>query len=413
MTYFSSLGAGGQSALSVALFISLLFLLSAVIYSAVNRKKSFVYIIDILIFGATMTLLAFLLSGANPKKTSHPANMPLVFIIITAGAVIIYSAFRTFFEFKRSRNTITPRSIRQALDNLNTGICFSDENGKIILINHKMIKLISDSTKNEPQTIYDIEYALENSTPVSDIDNIYKFSDNSVWRVKSSEISDSNLRGYSQTYAQNISDLYAVNSKISSENEELRKTNEKTQKMLERLADRIREEETLKLKMQIHNDIGTSLIKISKIMQGDKSEDMEQQLALLENAVSYFSQNKSILSISLDEIMQRAEGMGVSLEIEGEIPESSDNKDLVLTAINECLTNCVIHAKGSKVFVEINENESEFSVNITNDGIAPTAPITEGGGLSSLRKKAKKAGAEMLVLWERGFRLCLVMKKEN
>ncbi len=413
MTYFSSLGAGGQSALSVALFISLLFLLSAVIYSAVNRKKSFVYIIDILVFGATMTLLAFLLSGANPKKTSPPANMPLVFIIITAGAVIIYSAFRTFFEFKRSRNTITPRSIRQALDNLNTGICFSDENGKIILINHEMIKLISDSTKNEPQTIYDIEYALENSTPVSDIDNIYKFSDNSVWRVKSSEISDSNLRGYTQTYAQNISDLYAVNSKISSENEELRKTNEKTQKMLERLADRIREEETLKLKMQIHNDIGTSLIKISKIMQGDKSEDMEQQLALLENAVSYFSQNKSLLSISLDEIMQRAEGMGVSLEIEGEIPESSDNKDLVLTAINECLTNCVIHAKGSKVFVEINENESEFSVNITNDGIAPTAPITEGGGLSSLRKKAKKAGAKMLVLWERGFQLCLVMKKEN
>lgn len=413
MTYFSSLGAGGQSALSVALFISLLFLLSAVIYSAVNRKKSFVYIIDILVFGATMTLLAFLLSGANPKKTSPPANMPLVFIIITAGAVIIYSAFRTFFEFKRSRNTITPRSIRQALDNLNTGICFSDENGKIILINHEMIKLISDSTKNEPQTIYDIEYALENSTPVSDIDNIYKFSDNSVWRVKSSEISDSNLRGYTQTYAQNISDLYAVNSKISSENEELRKTNEKTQKMLERLADRIREEETLKLKMQIHNDIGTSLIKISKIMQGDKSEDMEQQLALLENAVSYFSQNKALSSNSLDEIMQKAEGMGVSLEIEGEIPESSDNKDLVLTAINECLTNCVIHAKGSKVFVEINENESEFSVNITNDGIAPTAPITEGGGLSSLRKKAKKAGAKMLVLWERGFQLCLVMKKEN
>ncbi len=413
MTYFSSLGAGGQSALSVALFVSLLFLLSAVIYSAVNRKKSFVYIIDILVFGATMTLLAFLLSGANPKKTSHPANMPLVFIIITAGAVIIYSAFRTFFEFKRSRNTITPRSIRQALDNLNTGICFSDENGKIILINHEMIKLISDSTKNEPQTIYDIEYALENSTPVSDIDNIYKFSDNSVWRVKSSEISDSNLRGYNQTYAQNISDLYAVNSKIRSENEELRKTNEKTQKMLERLADRIREEETLKLKMQIHNDIGTSLIKISKIMQGDKSEDMEQQLALLENAVSYFSQNKALSSNSLDEIMQKAEGMGVSLEIEGEIPESSDNKDLVLTAINECLTNCVIHAKGSKVFVEINENESEFSVNITNDGIAPTAPITEGGGLSSLRKKAKKAGAKMLVLWERGFQLCLVMKKEN
>ena len=58
--------------------------------------------------------------------------------------------------------------------------------------------------------------------------------------------------------------------------------------MYKRLADRIREQENLNLKMKIHDDIGTSLITISKIIDEGINEDIETQLTLLQNAVSYF-----------------------------------------------------------------------------------------------------------------------------
>ncbi|MBR2100110.1 MAG: hypothetical protein IJ927_02120 [Eubacterium sp.] len=181
--------------------------------------------------------------------------------------------------------------------------------------------------------------------------------------------------------------------------------------MLERLADRIREQETLSLKMQIHNDIGASLIKISNLINKSNSEDIDKQLALLEGAVSYFSNNKLSGKKDFDETQIKAEGMGVELVINGAFPDFEGSREIVFRAIDECLTNCVIHAKGNRVFVDISENDNQYTVIITNNGIPPEAEIIEGGGLSSLRKKLEAQGNEMEIISDGQFALILRINK--
>jgi signal transduction histidine kinase len=45
----------------------------------------------------------------------------------------------------------------------------------------------------------------------------------------------------------------------------------------------------------------------------------------------------------------------------------------------------------------LSERENQWTMRFTNDGTQPEAPVTEGGGLGSLRRKAEEIGASMTV----------------
>ena len=409
MTYFSLLSQSLKSAISGALFLAVMSLLCAIIYTFINRRQTKSFYLNSALFALSLALVALLSSMGD--STNHSINIPYIAFILFTAALFAYSAFRIINEYKISRNSLSPLSVKQALDNLNSGICFSDESGRIVLINHTMSKLISSLTGNYPQTLHEIKAALESAKNENDAEGTYHFGNGSVWKFTILDISTPELAGFHQTYAQNISDLYEVNTRLIKENNELSKTNEKTKIMLERLADRIREEETLRLKMQIHDDIGTSLIKISKIMQGDKSEDMEQQLSLLENAVSFFSQNRAFKAKNLEDAVSKAASMGVKLNIKGELPSEEKAQDLLFSAVYECMTNCVIHARGNEVFVEINVSQDSYNIDITNNGAPPDKPIAEGGGLTSLRRKIEASGGDMSILTDKEFTLHLSIPK--
>ena len=59
------------------------------------------------------------------------------------------------------------------------------------------------------------------------------------------------------------------------------------------------------LKTRIHNNISASLIAISEIMNNTK-DGMEQQLRLLQDAVGYFSDDRTVCYNTFDELRQKA-----------------------------------------------------------------------------------------------------------
>ena len=77
-------------------------------------------------------------------------------------------------------------------------------------------------------------------------------------------------------------------------------------------------------------------------------------------------------------------------------------------AIRECVTNCARHAHGSTVWVKIDKNADEYTVQITNDGEVPDKNAEEGGGLSALRKAAESGKCRMQVSFSPEF--CLILK---
>jgi signal transduction histidine kinase len=57
--------------------------------------------------------------------------------------------------------------------------------------------------------------------------------------------------------------------------------------------------------------------------------------------------------------------------------------------------------------------ENFATVTVTNDGKPPESEITEGGGLSTLRKRVERAGGTMLVQSVPVFKLTVTVPKEK
>ena len=53
-----------------------------------------------------------------------------------------------------------------------------------------------------------------------------------------------------------------------------------------------------------------------------------------------------------------------------------------------------------------------FDITITNNGAAPSGPIKEGSGLSSLRHSIESAGGEMHMTYKPRFTLLLIIPRD-
>ena len=412
MTDFMVLLPAYRYALAGFLFLAVMGELALCLYKYSCRGKVKYCAVNIAFFLLLLLLLSYVTAASGWKYEMH---LPWLVISLIGVVVLAHAAFAILHEYRQSKQKISTLSVKQALDNLNSGICFADKRGKIILINYKMRNLIHSLAGIYPQMLEDLQSALtENAVRLEENPDLYRFPDGKVFRFHTVSLSEPELSGFTQTTAQDVTQLYETNMKLGDANLALQRTNNRLKKMYDRLADRIREQETLNLKMRIHDNIGTSLIAVSDILSGGEKEDAEAQLAVLQNAVSYFSSDRPAPVGTFDELRAKAAQMKVTLHLSGYLPNDETAERLIVSAMHECVTNCVHHAKGSNVYVKIVEHLGIYTVTITNDGEAPKGKIKEGGGLSSLRQSIEGAGGEMYVSQSPCFALIInLQRKEN
>ena len=72
-----------------------------------------------------------------------------------------------------------------------------------------------------------------------------------------------------------------------------------------------------------------------------------------------------------EESIKHAEKLGVSVEIEGELCDEYQVALITDKAIRECVTNCIRHAHGRRVYVQSHKTREGWKVCITNDGERP------------------------------------------
>jgi signal transduction histidine kinase len=87
--------------------------------------------------------------------------------------------------------------------------------------------------------------------------------------------------------------------------------------------------------------------------------------------------------------------MGIKLNVNGNIPNDNRLLRFIMSGARESLTNAVHHAKAAELTVSLYYEYSFFVIEYTNDGEKPANPISEGGGLSSLRQSVEGEGGIM------------------
>ena len=101
----------------------------------------------------------------------------------------------------------------------------------------------------------------------------------------------------------------------------------------------------------------------------------------------------------------------MQVHVSGPLPESIQQQKLIAAMGAETLTNAVRHAGAKQLWIDMEQTETAHIIRYTNDGAVPTGPVTEGGGLSTARRKIEAAGGQMRIDAEPRFMLTIIFEK--
>lgn len=310
------------------------------------------------------------------------------------------------------------KMIKKAIDSYPGGICFSALDGRVILVNEKMNKLILELTGH---TILNAKAAweeLENfannrkaekltqSWLPKEPDNestrqqlFFRFSDSSVWRFELRFL-DSNTV---QIEAAEITGLYRLSEELYENTIRLQELQKQQKALLDSIVEVNLNKEILAAKMHIHDELGHCLLATTKAITEDSlAENADVLRDNWNSIIRDFSNIPTVWTVpdsSLQsELMKVAELIGCKVIFLGEQPKSRKALQLLYAAIREALTNAVRHAEATELTVKIEQDEKRYHIEIFDNGSVSVSSITEGNGLSALRQRLEQEGASLKVL---------------
>lgn len=343
-------------------------------------------------------------------------NLPVLSILLTC--ILLTSVeFQLWHRIHTwEKNHITPSSIKEAIDNLPSGICVYENSGRIILKNISMDRIFTLLTGDILRNGWDFSDKLTGSECLT-ADNgrmVLRLSDNTVMSFAFGEI-DSSGQNLNLITAQDVTEEYSKIEVLEKKKSTLEALNVQLQSYSHDMVDAITVKEVLNAKIKIHDELGTGLLSIKHYLQTNGNEDEKEQiLARIKKNIDFLKQET--VDTPQDEyvlMLTTAKTLGVSIVINGTLPEQEPMKHITATGIHECFTNTLRHAKGNMLFINITETDAHTTVSFTNNGNPPSGEIPEKGGLSSLRAITEKAGGTMTISSVPEFRLTITLPKET
>lgn len=402
--------------MEISLILELWIFFSRLIRSAGLKKIMRIGILFLMSF----VLMCFFLNDHRYQigENNHPSfllKIPIWIFLAGMSLLIICLCLLVRNEILTCRKNISAWSVKETMDDVPCGVCVSDSWGRIVLSNKKMRELSRMLIGAVLQNYEDLKQVLDGNKSVQGVtrlspeNSVLYLPNGTVWMFQNYMLTEEEVAGYLQTVAFDVTEIYFNSEKIRMKNEKLELLNQKLKKMYEQIDESIREQETLKMKMQVHDSFGRSLLTIRHMLEGNKEPDyMKNQLEILKQSVYILSGiTQDDTEKQYEESIKHAEKLGVFVEIEGELCDEYQVALITDKAIRECVTNCIRHAHGRRVYVQSHKIRDGWKVCITNDGERPKEGCREGGGLSALREVVERDGGEMTTKFEPEFLLAL------
>ena len=345
-------------------------------------------------------------------------KIPYAFLFIMGICGFLFAGIQMFGIFKRCRNYLRENAIQESLDNLPSGIVFFDGNGMPKLMNRRMHQICMNLAGRDIQNITELEEAL--SKPLKeqvffdDDLKVYGFSDGSVWKFSEKEIITTGGDRFSQVLASEVSELYQSKVLLKRENQKLQEMSAAMKELSKNVVTLTREEETLSMKMRVHDNLGYSVLAAQRMLMRESEEDRDIFLSQWKQTLDLLNKdNESVEDEQLHrQVKDRAKFLGVKIIYTGEKIWESHIFRLLDIILLEALSNCVRHAGASELYVKFGSEEHEWGVVITDNGQKPEKNIKEGGGLSGIRKRVEQCGGTLRICAESKFSITVKIPKE-
>ena len=345
-------------------------------------------------------------------------KIPYAFLFIMGICGYLFAGIQMFGIFKHRRNCLRENAIQESLDNLPSGIVFFDGNGMPKLMNRRMHQICMNLAGRDIQNITELEEAL--SKPLKeqvffdDDLKVYGFSDGSVWKFSEKEIITTGGDRFSQFLASEVSELYQSKVLLKRENQKLQEMAAAMKELSKNVVTLTREEETLSMKMRVHDNLGYSVLAAQRMLMRESEEDRDIFLSQWKQTLDLLNKdNESVEDEQLHrQVQDRAKFLGVKIIYTGEKIWESHIFRLLDIILLEALSNCVRHAGASELYVKFGSAEHEWGVVITDNGQKPEKNIKEGGGLSGIRKRVEQCGGTLKICSDPIFSITVKIPKE-
>lgn len=370
-----------------------------------------VFLINVIVY--VLMQLDSRITGAEQGLRLH---IPYVVLLVVTLLSLWFGVWAGLSETKH-RKTINQSSIKEAFDNLPTGVCFFNEADLPVLCNYAMHRFSFAVCGKDVQFITDLEECFaDDFVPARKArkdGKVFVLSDGSAWHLEKRTFTYESGNVYTQYTATDVTDLHENRVELTKENERLRHVQEELQRLSANIVAVTREEEVLNTKMRVHDEMGKCLMAAQKYLKENCSEKIPDSLAAAwQRAVSMLKySNDTQEEDMMLQIRKTCEHMKISFLQKGELPEQERIAYLLTCAVRECVTNAVRYAEATELYVVFSETEVEASVTISNNGKIPEGEIVEGGGLSTLRRRVERAGGAMTVQSLPNFKLTVTITK--
>lgn len=321
----------------------------------------------------------------------------LALLILAAGIEIIF----ILILYHRKKNVLTSGAVKESLDALPDGVCFSDMDGQPLLVNTQMQRISGELFHTE---ILNAELFLDNLKSVNheEGDNpaiVATTKDGKVWHFHQNVLQVRQSR-IQELIANDVTEQYCLSQELKKRNKSLTQINERLQ-MYSREVERVtREKEILTAKVHVHDDVGRSLLAFrSYLVQPSEKRNREELLLLWRHTVAVM-RNEIDSFQQTDEwklLMKAAEAVDVEILKDGELPEDKGRREILIAVIHECLTNTVKHANGNRLYLSVRTEGTDVIAELTNNGRQPSEQIKETGGLKNIRYTVEAAGGTMTI----------------
>lgn len=414
----------GKVIISLLLYLVII----AMLYLSIIRKMSgqamwesiaFAILLIVIVFEAIFIMeikVSIDINTSLSKIGQWMADLPWILhglLILTFVFFVIWGLCR---EKRIKRTEITPGSIREALDNLPSGVCFSNDIGMPILTNRRMYQLareVGGQPCHNAEVFWGELERFESHNKAELIESgdspTIRWGDGGIWQFNKTVIIIDNQQ-YAQTTASDITRLYTLTQELAKSNEALNEYQERQKDLLANIVDIAKEEELLESKVKIHNELGQCLLLARRHLTGKAPtrdisnlfSQWERVMDFMENTIEG-AEDKS--GDAMRELIEVAEELGCRISFEGCSQEEAGRIPNLKNAIREAMTNAIRHGEANRLEVKLEKGEGQVKILIQDNGLKPINTISEGGGLSLLRRRIERAGGYMEIRYSRGVEL--------
>lgn len=325
-------------------------------------------------------------------------------------------------------NRITPDSVKEALDALPDGVCFSRLDGRPLLVNALMDELGHDALGSAVSDERDMWRRLSQSAcqPGYTVESLgaqgqggllLVTPEGRAWEFDRRPLA---LEGETviETVATDVTEERALALELEQRNDHLARVNQRLRSYGGDLIRLTREEEVLAAKVRVHDELGHALVALRAYER--QPLDERDRAALL---ARWQGLTGLLYTTSPDEGRERVDAWGqlmaasraidVRVELEGTLPADPQLRDLAVAVVHECLNNAVRHAGAHELRVTITNEDDATCLCVTNDGAPPQAPVVPTGGLANLAALIERSGGSMETRWDPRFAVVAHLKAKE